>query len=114
MLKVFFADAGSHEQLLAQLRRIEAETGDRLHRLAEMVAAPPRFAQRAHLSALCLPLQLEQERAVLRWARWAQEQVGQWRTAADPGDWDAEAVRRGLHEEVLGAGVDSWPEFRGE
>jgi PadR family transcriptional regulator, regulatory protein AphA len=107
LLKVFFADAGSREQLLATLTRLSTETEERLDRLAEMVAAPPRFAERAHLSALCLPLQLEQERAVLRWARWAHEQVEQWPSSDDPGDWDADAVRRRLHEEVLGTTVGS-------
>jgi DNA-binding PadR family transcriptional regulator len=100
LMKVFFADAGSREQLLTTLDRIAAETEERLGRLAEMVAAPPRFPERAHLSALCLPLQLEQERAVLRWVRWARPQVEQWASATDPGDWDPEEERRRLHEDV--------------
>jgi DNA-binding PadR family transcriptional regulator len=107
LLKVFFADAGSRAQLLTTLDRIRIEAEERLARLAEMVAAPPHFAERAHLSALCLPLQLEQERAVLRWARWAHEQVEQWPSSDDPGDWDAEAERRRLHEEVLATTVAS-------
>jgi hypothetical protein len=45
---------------------------------------------------LCLPFQFEQEAAVLRWSRWAQEQVAAWRDADDPGEWDPAAVRRRL------------------
>jgi DNA-binding PadR family transcriptional regulator len=92
MVKVFFADAGTLDQLRATLSQIEVETADRLARLAEMAAGPATFPQRAHLSAIGLQLQSEQELAVLRWAGWAQQQVAQWRATDDPGDWDPDAV----------------------
>jgi PadR family transcriptional regulator AphA len=89
MIKVFFADAGTPEQLLATLDRIEAEAADRIAALSEMAAARPvPFPQRAHLAAIGLRLQCEQEEAVLRWARWAREQVGLWNDTTDPGPWD--------------------------
>lgn len=93
MLKVFFADAGTSQQLLATLDRIEDEAGQRLRALAEMAAVRPvRYPGRAHLSALSLRLQLEQEQAVLRWAGWAREQVAQWDSTTDPGAWDSLAA----------------------
>jgi DNA-binding PadR family transcriptional regulator len=93
MVKVFFADGGTREQLLATLDRVQAEAERRLADLAEMAAGRPlAFPQRAHLNAIALRFQLEQEQAVLRWARWARAQVEQWRSAADPGAWDALAV----------------------
>ncbi|MEU7875813.1 PadR family transcriptional regulator [Dactylosporangium sp. NPDC049140] len=88
MVKVFFADAGTPEQLLATIEQIEAEAAGRIAALAEMAATRPvPFPQRAHLSAIGLRLQYEQEAAVLRWARWARKQIVQWDGTADPGDW---------------------------
>ena len=90
MLKVFFADQGSPDQLLATLDRIEDEASAQLAALAEMAATRPvPFPQRAHLSAIALRLQYEQEDAVLRWARWARKQVTQWESTTDPGAWGA-------------------------
>ena len=103
MLKVFFADAGSTGQLSATLDTIADEASDRLAALADMAAAPPVFPRRAHLSALGLRLQLEQELAVLRWARWARTQVQEWIGPAEPGAWDHEAVLAGLAAEARAA-----------
>jgi DNA-binding PadR family transcriptional regulator len=92
MVKVFFADAGDLDQLGTTLERVEDEAKERVRALAEMAARPPVFAERLHISALTLRLQLDQERAVLEWAAWAREQVAQWRSTTDPGDWDAQGV----------------------
>ena len=92
MVKVFFADAGELGQLRATLERVEEEAKERVRALAEMAGRPPLFEERLHLSALTLRLQLDQERAVLEWAAWAREQVAQWRSTTDPGDWDAQGV----------------------
>lgn len=94
MVKVFFADQGSVEQLTATLERVAAEAAERLEALAAMAGQTEGlpFPERTHISALGLSLALEQERTVLRWAEWAQQQVAQWTSAADPGAWDARAV----------------------
>jgi DNA-binding PadR family transcriptional regulator len=93
MVKVFFADAGSLDQLLATLDRIEDGATGRITGLAELAATRPvPFPEREHLSAIGLRLQFEQEDAVLRWTRWAREQVAQWRTTSDPGAWDSTGV----------------------
>jgi DNA-binding PadR family transcriptional regulator len=99
MVKVFFADAGDLGQLQTTLRRTEEEAQDRIRALAEMAARPPHFAERLHISALTLRLGLVQERAVLDWARWAQDQVREWRSTTDPGDWDAQGVLDALARE---------------
>jgi DNA-binding PadR family transcriptional regulator len=89
MVKVFFADAGSRDQLVQTLDRIEQESRQRMAELAAMAATRPAvFPQRAHLSAIALRLQFEQEEAVLRWARWARRQVAQWTSTTDTGAWD--------------------------
>lgn len=88
MVKVFFADAGDLEQLTATLTRIEQEAEQRQADIARMAATRPQpFPERAHISAIGLRLQHEQEAAVLTWARWAREQVAQWSSSSDPGDW---------------------------
>jgi DNA-binding PadR family transcriptional regulator len=96
MLKVFFADAGSLEQLHATLDGIKREAADRLAELASMteqgLAGGTEFTGRLHISALALRLQLEQEVAVLRWADWAREQLRIWHGTNDPGEWDVRAA----------------------
>ena len=85
MVRVFFADSGDIDQLRATLRAIVDEAQQRVAALGAMAAAPHPFPEREHISALALPLQLEQETAVLRWGRWALEQVEQWKDTARPG-----------------------------
>jgi PadR family transcriptional regulator, regulatory protein AphA len=93
MVKVFFADAGSTEQLLESLGRIEEQAKERVEEIAAMAATRPlAFPQRAHLSALTMQLVREQEEVTQRWAHWAGEQVRQWSDTTDPAEWDALGV----------------------
>jgi PadR family transcriptional regulator, regulatory protein AphA len=104
MLKVFFADAGSLDQLVATVDAIEASTVDRLRDLIGMteaaVAGDTGFPERQHISALAIRLQFLQEEAVLTWARWARRQIAQWRSTTDPGAWDETAVLAGVAAEA--------------
>lgn len=109
MVKVFFADAGTKQQLLDTLDRIEQEATTRLLTLTDFAAGENPFPRRLHLRALGLTLQHEQEHAVRRWARWAQEQVAQWPAADDPGAWDARAVLDHLAQDHSGAGPERTP-----
>jgi len=99
MVKIFFGDSGSLEQLRGTLHSIEVEAREKVRALAEMAGAPPVFPERAHISALCLQMYLDQELAVLRWTRWAHEQVESWTDTQDPGGWDADAVLAGIAEQ---------------
>ena len=93
MVKVFFADGGTLEQLQQTLGEIEAEATRRLAALADMAATQPLpFPERGHISALTMRLQHDQETAVLRWVRWAKKQVAQWDAVDDPGSWDYQSV----------------------
>ena len=103
MVKVFFADAGDLDQLRTTLRGIEAEAEERVSAIASLATSGTPFAERAHISALTLPLQLEQETAVLRWARWALGQVESWTDTTDPGDWDGAASMRSVARTALDA-----------
>jgi DNA-binding PadR family transcriptional regulator len=93
MVKVFFADCGTLEQLRATLEHVEAEAEDRVRALDAMVAghheaATDEFAARRHVNALALRFQMDHERFVGEWARWAQEQAATWPSVSDPGPWD--------------------------
>ncbi len=92
MVKVFFADAGSVEQLRATLTSIGATADERLAELeakADVLARDDAaFAERAHLNSLGLRFILDHERAVATWARWALAQTESWPSTTDPGGWD--------------------------
>jgi PadR family transcriptional regulator, regulatory protein AphA len=102
MLKLFFADAGSLDQLAATLAAIERDAADRLAELAEVnkqnLAGTNKFPQRLHLSVLALRLHVEQEIVVYNWARWARDQAATWKSTRDPGVWDMVAAERELAE----------------
>ena len=92
LVKVFFAEAGSLEQLHANLDAIADEARTRLDGFAETAAGSAEtsdFPQRVHLGALCFRLSFELEIATLRWVEWAREQVAEWKDAGDPGRWHA-------------------------
>lgn len=101
MVKVFFADVGSLEQLQASLQHVADEATRRIGELeamaSETLEGRTMFPQRLHLSALTLPFGHAQERATLRWATWALEETATWTTARDAGAWNPEhALRRML------------------
>lgn len=102
MIKVFFADAGSVQQLQETLRAVERGAVQRIDELVGMaqqtLAGNAQFRDRAHISALALRLQLGQEMAVLDWGRWAGAQVAAWRSTTDAGDWEHRRVLAELVE----------------
>jgi PadR family transcriptional regulator AphA len=102
MLKLFFADAGSLEQLSATLTGIEHDAAERLSELMAVnehnLSGGNNFPDRLHLSVLALRLHVEQEVAVVEWARWARDQAEAWRSTRDPGSWDVVAAERELAE----------------
>lgn len=104
MLKVFFADAGTHEALVATLEEIAKEARERMRRLDEMISLMLeeglRFPERVHLQALTLREHVDAELAVLDWATWAREQVEQWSSSNDPGAWSPEAELERLRQRL--------------
>lgn len=107
MVKVFFADAGSLDQLTGTLAAIESGAAQCLEELAGLAeqssAGEFGFPQRRHISALTLRLQYQQESAVLTWARWAGRQVADWRSTTDPGRWDDQAELARLADDIRDA-----------
>jgi DNA-binding PadR family transcriptional regulator len=82
MMKVFFAEQGSTDQLLATLRAIaaDAEAVERhLRALArENVEGTPPFPDRLHVLALTFRFHLEYAALIRGWASWAEACVSQW------------------------------------
>ena len=99
LVKGFFADAGTLDQLRTTLDRILAESVQRVTDLADNLdvgLVTPAFPARMHLNVLVVRLQVEQELTVLRWATWARALVDRWPSVHDPDDWDAPALLEAL------------------
>ena len=92
LVKVFFADGGTLEQLRATLTSIAATADARVAELDLKVGEHDRgdvpFPDRLPINSVALRFQLEHERLIGDWARWALDQTGGWRSVADPGSWD--------------------------
>ncbi len=98
MVKVFFADGGTIDQLRATLVSIEDAARARISELRSMIdeALTPsyEFTDRWPINALGLRFELDHEAQIAEWAAWAREQVATWRTPSDAGDWDWAAALR--------------------
>lgn len=98
MVRVFFADGGTLEQLRSTLDGVEATATARLAELQSMIDAmeqgPYEFSGRLPINALSLRFQIDHERHLAEWARWAREQTAGWRSPTDAGDWSWAAALR--------------------
>jgi len=98
MVKVFFADGGSLEQLRATLGSVEATARARVAQLRSMIDASLdsgyEFAERWPINALGLRFELDHESHIAEWAAWAVDQTAMWRSTTDPGDWSFAAALR--------------------
>ena len=106
LVKVFFADAGTIDQLRTTLDRIVTESTQRVSDLADNLdvgLAAPAFPARMPLNVLVVRLQVEQELTVLRWATWARAQVAAWPSVDNPDKWDAAAMLEALISECRAA-----------
>ena len=92
MIKVFFADGGTLEQLRRTLAEVESTAVARRAELRAMIDAsregPYEFASRRGVNALALRFQIDHEELQIRWARWAREQVATWHSPTDANGWD--------------------------
>ncbi len=96
MVRVFFADGGTLEQLRETLEQVEAVATRRGAELRSMIDAdepvPDEFRSRQAINALALRFQLDHERLLADWARWAREQTATWHSPTDPAGWDRQAA----------------------
>jgi DNA-binding PadR family transcriptional regulator len=91
MVRVFFADAGSLDQLRTTLAQVEADATTRVAELRSMIAESVEgtyeFAERLPLNALALRFHLDHQQLLATWAAWAREQTDGWRSPTDPDGW---------------------------
>jgi DNA-binding PadR family transcriptional regulator len=82
MIKVAFADAGNVTQLRAAVREIRADAetqlAEILSRSTEYAATGGPFPDRLPIVAITGKLLMGQYEAVVRWARWAEDAIGEW------------------------------------
>ena len=90
ILRVFFADQGSKEQLLTTLRNTAATLrvgqAEGLEGLEEVSQPGYRYADRAHLFALMLKLEMGVCAAIDQWFEWAEQEVAGWTDITGPTD----------------------------
>lgn len=92
LVKVFFADGGTIEQLRTTLARIaeaaDARVAELDEKFAEHASGDIAFPHRLAINTIALRFQHDHEQQIGDWARWALEQTADWRTVTDPGSWD--------------------------
>jgi PadR family transcriptional regulator AphA len=90
VLRIFFAEHGTKEQLLATLdntaTRLHAEIRDYVPELERVNAPDYQYAERAHLFALILKLETDVYTAVGEWFEWAANEVAAWPDINGPAD----------------------------
>ncbi len=78
-------------QLRATLRSIAATADERVAELEARVEQNAGddlpFPDRRGINQISLRFQLDHERLIGDWARWALEQTAGWRSPTDPGRW---------------------------
>ena len=82
LLRVFFAEQGSVDDLLRAIRSVRQEAEQTEREVAGMVRASDTdggpFPERLHVIALMGKLLHSHRRALIHWADWAEDQVRQW------------------------------------
>lgn len=96
MVRVFFADAGTLDDLRATLRGCLDDAEARFASLRDMIRSASEddyeFAGRMHVNTLALRFQLAHYRALADSAKWALGQIDEWNSTSDPADWDWRTV----------------------
>jgi DNA-binding PadR family transcriptional regulator len=98
LLKVFFAENGTKEDLLASIRALRdealAEIAHFRHYADLYAASEGRYPERFGLSALAARLLGEQQAATARWAAWAEQVVSGWDSPSGAdARWGVDALR---------------------
>ncbi|MGH9034483.1 MAG: PadR family transcriptional regulator [Acidimicrobiia bacterium] len=82
LLRLFFAEQGTKEGLLATLAELEAQSGrlraQSLAQGAEYLGDQAPFPERIHILGLVGRFVLDQTHLVADWARWARAEVEHW------------------------------------
>jgi DNA-binding PadR family transcriptional regulator len=98
LLKVFFAENGTKDDLLAAIRALREEALAQITHFQQYAdlygAGEGRYPERFGLSALVARLLSEQQAATARWAVWAEQVVSGWDSPLSASaQWGVEALR---------------------
>ena len=98
LLKVFFAENGTHDDLLASIRSIRDEALAAVEHFQRVTdpyeQGDGRHPERFALSALAARLLAEQHITTARWAAWAEEVVSHWASpSGEDAAWGVEVLR---------------------
>jgi PadR family transcriptional regulator, regulatory protein AphA len=98
LLKVFFAENGTVEDMLRSIRAVRDDASDAVEHFREVAdryaAGEGEYPDRFALSALVARLLVEQQAATVRWAAWAEEVVSGWGSPAGAdAAWGVETLR---------------------
>jgi DNA-binding PadR family transcriptional regulator len=98
LLKVFFAENGTVEDMLASIRAVRDDATaaiEHWQRIADRYeSGEGEYPQRFALSALIARLLGEQQAATVRWAEWADGVVSRWSTQSGAdATWGVETIR---------------------
>jgi DNA-binding PadR family transcriptional regulator len=98
LLKVFFAENGTQQDLLASIRAIREDAVAALEHFQRVTDPYERgdgqHPQRFALSALVARLLAEHHATTARWATWAEQVVSSWESSsAEDVSWGVEALR---------------------
>ena len=96
LVKVFFADGGTLDQLRGTLHSVVATAESRTAELRAMIdgvlEGPYEFEARMPTNALALRFSLGMEEAMAQWADWALAQTSGWQSTTDVAGWDWRAA----------------------
>ncbi|MEW6477092.1 MAG: PadR family transcriptional regulator [Actinomycetota bacterium] len=96
LLRLFFAEHGTKEDLLATLAELEDQAlalrRQAVEQGAEYLAGTAPFPERIHILGLVGRFTLDHTTLVAEWARWARAEVERW-PAVDAADVSPEVVR---------------------
>ena len=98
-LRLLYANYGSVGDLLNAIQSIQDDAQRTIDHYTQLLLEYGRgeglFPERIHVNALVGSLSIEQARAAVRWAGWAREAVGTWKTTEKPDvEWAAETMLR--------------------
>ena len=90
ILRIFFAEHGTKEQLLSTLHntaeQVHAEALVDFEEVDEVIQPGYRYADRAHLFALILKLEVDVYKSIADWFDWAASEVATWPDINGPAD----------------------------
>jgi DNA-binding PadR family transcriptional regulator len=117
LLKVFFAENGTKDDLLTSIRAVREDALAALEHFQQVTdpyeEGTGRHPQRFALSALVARLLAEQHATTARWAAWAEDVVSGWMSpTAGSAEWGVEIMRAAgepfpLHDDPARAAVRS-------